>query len=624
MRYLILAQSPVTADALGVWLALIGDKPLCNDDPGRMVIAPRLRAQGGGIEAYHSAVRWIESALTSSPGGPHDDFVALVDTVNVGNLSCVSEGMGWDHLIALLIATFPEVKWVFGVVTGEAKQRPLFSEHWLPSLLSRARRDPLLDPTGLRDWVRCRSNEALKSRLDTETQRSSGFPSRLPTRKLLAAAIDDEVDYAFMNAYAAYRYGYRADIITSWALMEERFGAAPKPVNNDAKHGYTLLIEDMRLTFADKPGRVHLSRLTSKDGEPARDHHCPLLAWNRDSSVWRILITTGQSGVDDDLVEDNAANLREKSTATGPVFYKPLGGLCDVWSVTGLRAAHADETNTRGNADGFVWPANQNFDEPSDGHGAPGKLGLVARTLIQRADKLCKSAATASDWIRAAVLASDAAELLSGKTPTMTLTALAIKHECEVRAECTFVGAGYHFGLSQRFDEIQAEVKSVCLWFKRKRTQAERDAEATIINRMRLAFLAAGQFEEEQQCLVKLRWLNRMMAWPIRSAWQLLSPVHWIRLVAWLVLLYGEFLLVRFSRLLTMTVTNALFLVFLGRELNKEEVEPLDHPGVTIANAFLTANVDPTLLSLSVVGAVSGIFHVAILMSYMFSLISRK
>lgn len=590
-----------------------------------MVIPTRLRSQGGGIDTYESAVRWLEAALAGNPGALHGDFVVLVDSVNVANLSCVSEGMSWDHLIALLIMTFPEVKWVFGVVTGLGQKDTLFSEHALPSLLTRARRDALLDPTGLRDWVRSRSNDSLESRTDTESPQSTGAALRLPTRKLLAAAIDDEVDYAFMHAYAAYRYGYRADIITSWALMEERFGAARAALNKGASHGYALLIEDMRLSFADKPGRVHLSRLTSKAGEMARDDHCPLLGLNRDASDWRILITTGQSGVDDGLVEGNAASLREKSTGAGAVFYKPLGGLCDVWAVTGLRQAVADESNPRGNAEGFVWPAVQTFDDQHDGHGAPGKLGLVARTLTQRAERAYKTATSASDWIHAAVLASEAAELLNGKTPTMTLAALAIKHECEVRAECTFVGAGYHFGLSQRFDEIRAEVKSVCRWFEQRRSRAERDAEATIINRMRLAFLAAGQFEEEQQCLVKLRWLNRMMAWPIHAVWQIASPVHWTRLAAWLVLLYGEFLLVRFSRLLTMSAANALSFIYLGRELGNAANPAVTDGGVRIANAFLTANVDNTvLMSLSAIVAVSGIFHLAILTSYLFSLISRK
>ena len=33
-------------------------------------------------------------------------------------MNAAAEGSGWDHLIAMLILTFPEIKWLFGVVSG--------------------------------------------------------------------------------------------------------------------------------------------------------------------------------------------------------------------------------------------------------------------------------------------------------------------------------------------------------------------------------------------------------------------------------------------------------------------------------------------------------------------------
>ena len=43
------------------------------------------------------------------------DLIALVDAVRPSGLSAVEESGSWDNLIAMLILTFPEIRWVFGV-----------------------------------------------------------------------------------------------------------------------------------------------------------------------------------------------------------------------------------------------------------------------------------------------------------------------------------------------------------------------------------------------------------------------------------------------------------------------------------------------------------------------------
>jgi hypothetical protein len=614
MRYLILAQSECTAAALGAWLELLGEKVPSDADPNRLVIEPHHREKEGGLTVYHRAVEQIEAVIDRHPCSLNGDIVGLIDTVNPSRLCAISEGMDWDHLVALLILSFPEIKWVFGVVTGETADFPL-ENHNLLSLLTNARRDPLLDPTGLRDWVRSKSNQELD------------VPMRLPRRRAenLAAAIDDEVDYATMHGYTAYRYGYRADIITSWALMDERFGEGR--AKHQDFHGYRLIMEDMRLTFADKPGRTSLSRLRSIVDKEGRDKYCPLLHWEKDDSEWRLLITSGQMGLDGELVEDNEFYLNSKKTGTGAICHKPLGGLCDIWTRTGMRNSGEHELNPRGNARGFVWPPEEFIDDLHDGHGAPGKIGMVARVLIERAGIAKNTASSACDWIRAAVLAGDAAELLSGKTPTLSLTAVALKHECEVRAECTFIGAGFRFGLRQRFKEIEAEVRSVCRWFQKKPRQARLDANATIINRIKLALGDVGQMEEEEQCLVKLRWLNRRMSVP--KGWQHFTGVHWF---AWLVLAYGEFLLGSFARLITLTALWVGGIGWAAMSLARESIPQ----GITAADQvpsrieadvigwFFGGNASSVHYEISVLAVTAGVFHLGILMSYLYSLISRK
>lgn len=620
MRYLILAQSECTATALGAWLELLGEGGHKDCDDHRIIVEQAQRERDGGLAAYHSTVEQIEQSFAHLPIAQHGDMVALVDCVKPSDLSAVSEGMGWDHLVALLILTFPEVKWVFGIVIGDCDGFPL-EDHRLAPFLTKTRRDPIFDPTGLREWVRQRTNERLKKLHDDGG--GAGMALQLPRRRdeNLAAAIDDEVDYAIIHAYTAYRYGYRAEIITTWALMDERFGKhRAKQLPPHTSHGYSLLMEDMRLTFADKLGRVHLSELKSKSGQDGRDHHCPLLNCNREASRWRLLITSGQMGQDGKQVADNEAYLEGKKNGVGKVCYKPLGGLCDIWTTTELRTSGEHELNDRGNAQGFVWPPEEFIDDLHNGHGSPGKLGMLARVLVERATMARQTATSASDWIGAALLVGDAAELLGGKTPTLTLSALALKHEFEVRAECTFIGSGFHFGLDQRLNELDAEVKSVCRWFHSdKRTQARRDAMATIINRLKLVFAEAGQLEEEEQCLIVLRSLNRKMSRP--KGWRRTSPPHWL---AHGILAYGEWLLGGFARLITMT---AIWIGGIGWAANwLQGGEFTGARGSLVVGWFFGGNGDSgaELYLLSWLAVVAGVFHLGILMSYLYSLISRK
>jgi len=645
MRYLILAQSECTASALGAWLELLGGEPPKEGNGNPIVIDSTQRGRDGGLDVYHSVAERMERAFNHLPIVQHGDIVVLVDSVKLSDLSAVSEGMGWDHLVALLILTFPEVKWVFGIIMGDSPVL-LREDHSLASLITKTRRDPIFDPTGLREWVRARTNEKLVDLHNKSGEAGQTVALQLPIRREanLAAALDDEVDYATIHAYTAYRYGYRADILTTWALMKERFGSdRAKRLPPSESHGYRLLLEDMRLTFADKPGYTHLSKLPAyAQGTSARQgraHHCPLLSDDRDKSEWRILITSGQIGYDDTLVDENETYLLRKRTGSGAVCYKPLGGLCDIWTKTGLRGDGEHAQNNRGNALGFLWPPEEIMDDLHDGHGSPGKLGMVARVLVERAGLAGREASSARDWIKAALLASEAAELLGGKTPTLTLAALALKHEFEVRAECTFIGAGFHFGLDQRLKEIKAEVESVCRWFhEEKRIQAKLDAETTIINRLKLAFSEAGQLEEEERCLIKLRWLNRLMATP--KGWRHLTVVHW---VGWLVLAYGEWLLGSFARLITLTIAWVVGLGWAARALTKQDAVPSIHEtGSQTIGWFFGGNAasdpqvafekiqifgDPLSISIHVlswVAVAAGVFHVGILVSYLYSLISRK
>ena len=614
MSFLILAQSNVTASALGACLEILGvDSTRSNEEPC-LVLERFYFEREGGIAAYERAVSWLEGQIVQHGGG----VSVLVDTVRPGSLSAVADYMSWDTLLALLILTFPEVRWFFGVVSGDEKEFQK-TGHQLPALLALAKRNPIFDPTGLREWVRERTNETLEK----ENVDKNGRPMQLPLRGMLAAALDDEHDFAMIHGYTAYRYGFRVDTITSWALMEQQFGETRAKQPNSV-HGYHLLLEDMRLAFPDKPGGVHLSDIK------VRATKCPLLAVDRDRSEWRFLITSGQTGVNDSLLDDNREMLEDKRYGRGELLLKPIGGVCDLWKRTGLlkEFAAAESDNPRGNAPGFHWPPTEIDDDDYHGHAAAGKLGMVAAVLVKRAKAAKARADGAADFLIAALLASDAAELLGCKTPDLSLTALQLKHECEVRAECAFIGTGFHFELDQRLKEIKLEVNSVAKWSGSRRKAI--DAKSTIIKEMREVYSDAGQMEEEDRCLVEFRSLNRVMGRPSRW-WEHVLVVPWI---SHGILAYGEWLLSGFSKLLVMIALWVGYFVCLFRQVDGAKGLWEDNGWGkalgSVVGLFFGSGPDGDDLNNVLTVAIScgavfvGVFHVGILMSYLYSLISRK
>jgi hypothetical protein len=433
---------------------------------------------------------------------------------------------------------------------------------------------------------------------------------QLPVRQELAALIDEETEFAFLHAYAAYRYGFRADVITSWNLMKNRFGEG----GENGAHHYSLLVEDMRLGFPDKPAKVHLSRLKE------RAEYCPLLDDDRDRSQWRFLITTGQMGSDKDLVKNNSDYLKRKVSGRGGVLYKPLGGIADLWEKMGLYV-ELSEGRRLGNALGFIWPPSFNEDGIYEGHGSPGTLTLIATTLLWRANAIKKSASSAAELIRGAVLALDAAEFLSGKTPSTALSAITLRSDLEARAECAFVGAGYHFSLKMRLKELDAEVLSVTRWYHEDvRQRSTLAARVSLLNSLVLVFNEAGRMEEELTCLVALRRFNRKLSAPKN-----LNPLAW--LVHGL-LSYGEWLLASFPRLIMLTVFWVTGFVAVGWWLQHSSLE--SHPIHTTSNVILWffGNPDTTgVKSIEVLSwfvVITGAFHVGVLIAYLYSLISRK
>lgn len=622
--YLILAQSDVTANALNAWLELLGEKL---HDPRRIIFDRPTGDGEWGIAAYQSLVCQIEKAARDGEGPfPLNEVVVLVDSVRPSALNAVVEGGSWDTLVAMLILTFPEILWFFGVVMSPTSEwSGINGNHSLPSRIRYPIREPLFDPTGLRNWVREKTND--------ELEKIDDLSLALRNDAHLAAAIDEERSYAYLHGYVAYRFGCRCDTVTTWTVMKERFGQKRlERVKQEQGHGYWLLLEDMSLGFSDRERDVHLLHLDKNYTTPGgaekkgRAYHCPLLDDSRghEKSRYRVLVTSGQAHPGDRALAENRGYLRGKRDGTGKVVFKPTSGIFDLWEKVGLFRV-ASGSSRRGNVPGFLWPPKPARASDQDaGHGAPGKLLVVAEKLISRAKALMADVASVEDAVRGAVLATDALELTGGRTPTAATEALSLKHRFEVLAECEFAGVAYHSRIQPRLQEIAIETEAISRWFSRgQQKEAKLNAEMNVLHGLLPILREHNRFDEEQACMSRIRHLHNTL-------WMRQRP---IRFILWPLLRYLELLLSSFAVFVVILGLWVLGLSVLYGWANLHETwywgpadavssffainPPIDH----LAN---THNAEWKHVLVSCIAIVSGFFHLGVFVSHLYSITSRR
>lgn len=145
---------------------------------------------------------------------------AIVDTASINNLDELdplsTTGDPYATVVALLVLAFPEIHWMFVGASDDDDQPDFVEAHLLTRDATvdgvvRLRREdfiPLFDPAGLRERVRSRIRDAAEN--------GAWVAPYVPAREAVAVAIDEEQDYAFLNAYVAYRFGYRCHALTSY------------------------------------------------------------------------------------------------------------------------------------------------------------------------------------------------------------------------------------------------------------------------------------------------------------------------------------------------------------------------------------------------------------------------
>ena len=386
---------------------------------------------------------------------------------------------GWRSVLGMLILAFPEVQWAFaGSRTGNelpSKLQPCFvgQNADFSSLLEEMEGSqicPLFDPCGIRNAVR---------KISQGTDHHV-IPVRYEEQ---AAAIDDEREYALLHGYVAYRFGFCCHVVTSSQMMSQLFSGGDKfPIQ--------LVFEDLFLNFAD----LHILGLSDL---ASRDREYPKLA----AIPMRVIVTTGsERHHDDSRVRHNQLYMRDlnvRGTWT-TVIRKPVPGIFKLWENSGI-SRHVREKIRRERREIFIRLPRQDSGGREPGHSTPGRLVEIAKLLLNRASVEQDNPRSACSLIHRALLATDALELLGGKTPTTSLLALAESHELEALAECQFLGVEGDFDVCLRLSEIRREIGALSLFYARpSREFSAWNAESSITQRLVQTFRDHNKFNEER------------------------------------------------------------------------------------------------------------------------------
>jgi hypothetical protein len=559
-------------------------------------------------------------------------------------LSCLTPLSGtdssWVVIVSMLMLAFPEIHWIFFGCDVSKLERlsSSFMRTYLYSETSDIASDcreagfvPLFDGGGLRALIR--------QELRCPTVDGNIPLSYISVRTAIAASIDDEQPFAYFNAHAAYRFGYRCHVIESYKALESIFG-----IQGSSEH-IRLTFEDLSLNFADKPPEKHLFLLDDRDKE------FPLLP----KADVRIFVTVGAG---DELEQERLNDLyvkyqNDRSVGRMRTVYKPFSGFFDLWLQAGLydpQVRHSDllvEDSARAQRQELCESATiHGLLRPLLPHGVPGRMVLIVERLIERSEAILETGSSVQDYIHGAVLAIDAFELAGNRTPTLAIEALAVKHRLELSAECRFYGLRSNLEIDRRLDEIHGDVEAIGTRFQpTTREAAELETEINIINQLVNILRESGRFDEEQACMARLRsrrrslWLikkGRMrpiyaLGWPVRWYAETLihSPViFFFAVLGWLIAATIFYLFatgIESARTKDFSIITAIGVAFFHAVENFVSAHPPDavhdllrapdHSGHV--HFLVTLWVIPVLM-------IMGFFHVGILVAYLYSVIARK
>jgi hypothetical protein len=537
---------------------------------------------------------------------------------------------GYSALVASLVLGLPDVAWHFVALEVNASAPGLAGAHDLGTIKSAIEAlSPLnlsgfqpFDGLGLRELLRDHARGAIAAEFGPHVA------DRIPRRLGVAVAVDDENTYAWFNAFAAYRFGFRSFAVSTCAdakrLLGKSVGNLPVPIG-----GTSLILEDLFLNFPDRKKGDHFSLLDGR-GAGERLDQLPLL----EQADVRTLVTSNiESGLDQKVIDRNRATVERGFFSH---VAKPYAGIYGLWADAGFVTKWDG-----GYCPGYVWPPSEGVTpsgvaaQPLDArpeskgkprlHSAPGKLLLVAEMMCDRARRLESSGLdTMRQAVTCAILATDALELMGNLTPATCAEALRLRHTAEVAAECCFSGLQYDIKIGPRIAAIQKESASLaCSVGSDTRHIAALNTEMTVVLSLLKVMREHGQFDECQSLQREVRRLHNRLKIETK-----MRPVPMIVVYGYL-----EFILASAQNFLVALLGWGGFFAasfyaaaVSGRgPANGNGSGPLEQAftAMTGANAFTSGGLCLWNV-LTVLAVIVGIAHIGVFLSHMYLLVSRK
>ncbi len=305
------------------------------------------------------------------------------------------------------------------------------------------------DPTGLRTLVK---NRFLGTLFGSENDWSNTSIQRaivLCRLNKVAVAIDEEREFAMLNAYAAYKFGRRAWMVMTFAEFDDK----PLWVAQAGTQALDVIVlRDIDLRFPDLPGgdespvREQLFSIKSKIWQQCFDGNLRLGSGKQ----WRIRAISSNPNVTE------VANWKGEDERLGERRGQYLGLAKPIASL--YETQRLLEQSNAGSYSVLSGLESVSTKGTGGRHGAPYLNLAMAESLLQQA-KRCENGPVEN--MLGALYAGEAYELLLGMSKTTALEALLAQHKHEAAAETMFPGVSHDIDIELRRKDVETTLETL-------------------------------------------------------------------------------------------------------------------------------------------------------------------
>lgn len=396
------------------------------------------------------------------------------------------------------------------------------------------------DPTGLRTLVKNRFLGTVFGNDQTwkaDTQRKV----LLDRLNNVCVAIDEEREFALLNAYTAWKFGRRAWVVTSFGEFDD----SPLWVYNEGDFSNVVVLRDIDVRFPDILDASKLGLWGISPRELMKDNYSCLWSkketrvcatsidapGNKIGKDWRVRAVSSENGIisDPKVWENDKFGQRRKGSKIEYFgLNKPIGTIYDLKPC--LFEKQGDKESIAARIEVVGSEGNEG------GHGAPYTNLAMAEALLISSGR-CKD--HSSSHLIGALLAMEAYELLLGMSKTTALEALLSLHRHEAAAEVNFPGVSHSLEIKDRIEDVEQTLKKL---YEDNKTNA-RDKEP--VKRMflsqfwaelRIQYKDGEQFDAAEeanvQSLMNMRWKPKWLQFQKSERRTSLRWSRWRQLLA--------------------------------------------------------------------------------------------